>query len=97
MNLEVFIANHADRWANALAHAKDRRPWIRHLGNGLYRVARRPTDRDRGFRIHFVQFSLAGDRILASCDCEGFFFGKCCVHIAACYRLTVKRALRKAA
>src|SRR5438477_11780798 len=94
MNLDYFISNHRERWEAALAHAKIRRPWIRRVGEGLYRAARRPTDKDKAWRPHFVQFSIAGSTLHVSCDCEAYVFGNACYHIAKVYQHAVKRAQR---
>lgn len=82
---------------NAVAKAGKLRPWVKHLGNGLYRVARRPTDTDRGWRPHFVQLAVAGSQALGSCDCDGFRFAGHCYHLGAVVRRFQPRQQRKAA
>lgn len=67
---------------SATEKATKLRPWIKSLGNGLYRVARRPTDKDQGWRPHFVQLALAGREVLIDCDCDGFRFERSCYHVA---------------
>lgn len=83
------------RWTLALERARSLRPWVRSLGNGAYRVARRPTDRDLGFRAHIVQFSAAGDRCFVQCDCDAARFENICYHAVAAYLRAVRRAQRR--
>lgn len=93
ISLEQFILNNPDRWRRTVECATKLRPWIRSLGDGAYRVCRRPTDKDRAWRPHFVQFAVSGSAVFVECDCEAARFEKACVHIAACYRKIVKRRL----
>lgn len=92
IDLVKFQRVHPERWQAAVRHARERRPWLRKVEPGLYRIARRPTKKDDEFRLYFVQITMRNGRPFFYCEnrfeevCDGHWYGGACYHIAAVWR-----------